>query len=103
MAAHCIQATEKLLGKEHVGKPLLIAIHDFHQKDSMMWSRKALESYLFGAKHIHLPENDYFSNVELIEEHRWNEKFMPSNFSLNQTLKISVQYYIQIKQRLVNF
>jgi hypothetical protein len=69
--------------KEHVaGHPLLIAIHDFHQKDSMMWSRKALESYLFGARRTYsfTPNGGVCENVEFIEEHRWNEKVIPSNF-----------------------
>ncbi|MGO2348471.1 hypothetical protein [Pseudoalteromonas nigrifaciens] len=74
---------KKYWEKEHVaGHPLLIAIHDFHQKDSMMWSRKALESYLFGARRTYsfTPESGLCENVEFIEEHRWNEKVIPSNF-----------------------
>jgi hypothetical protein len=74
---------KKYWEKEHVaGHPLLIAIHDFHQKDSMMWSRKALESYLFGARRTYsfTPDSGLCENVEFIEEHRWNEKVIPSNF-----------------------
>ena len=74
---------KKYWEKEHVtGHPLLIAIHDFHQKDSMMWSRKALESYLFGARRTYsfTPENGLCENIKLIYEHNWNAKVIPSNF-----------------------
>jgi len=74
---------KKYWEKKHVtGHPLLIAIHDFHQKDSMMWSRKALESYLFGARRTYsfTPENGLVENIELIDEHNWNTKTIPSNF-----------------------
>ncbi|MEM5503744.1 hypothetical protein WNY81_02690 [Shewanella frigidimarina] len=74
---------KKYWEKEHVGgHPLLIAIHDFHQKDSMMWSRKALEAYLFGARRTYTftPESGLCENIDIIEEHRWNEKVIPSNF-----------------------
>lgn len=69
--------------KDHVkGHPLIIAIHDFHQKDSMMWSRKALESYLFGARRTYAftPKSGLVENIELITEHHWNSKVIPSNF-----------------------
>lgn len=74
---------KKYSEKEHVkGHPLLIAIHDFHQKDSMMWSRKALESYLFGVRRRYsfTLENGFCESIEFVEEHRWKEKVIPSNF-----------------------
>ncbi|MFM2608115.1 hypothetical protein AAFX30_10870 [Vibrio chagasii] len=74
---------KKYWEKAHVAEhPLVIAIHDFHQKDSMMWSRKALEVYLFGAKrtYSYSPESGLVENVDLITEHRWNDKVIPSNF-----------------------
>lgn len=74
---------KKYWEKEHVmGHPLLIAIHDFHQKDSMMWSRKALETYLFGARRTYssTSKNTLCENMELVEEHHWNGKTIPSSF-----------------------
>jgi hypothetical protein len=74
---------KKYWEKEHVkGRPLLIAIHDFHQKDSMMWSRKALESYLFGARRTYTftPEDGVVENVEFITNHVWGDKKIPSSF-----------------------
>ncbi|WP_318421777.1 hypothetical protein [Photobacterium leiognathi] len=78
--------------KEHVaGNPLLIAIHDFHQTDSMMWSRSALERYLYGAERQHRFENgEVIQEVTQISEHRWNEKVIPSNyFALDDAKNIS--------------
>lgn len=74
---------KKYWEKDHVsGHPLLIAIHDYHQKDSMMWSRPALETYLYGAKRTYSisPQNTIEQHVETIAEHRWNDKVIPSNF-----------------------
>tara|TARA_B110000196_G_scaffold217278_1_gene186580 strand:+ start:2212 stop:3543 length:1332 start_codon:yes stop_codon:yes gene_type:complete len=73
---------KKYWEKEHVkGTPLLIAIHDFHQKDSMIWSRRALEKYLYGAeRENHFGENEIIQKVTLIAEHKWNDKVIPSNF-----------------------
>ncbi|MEZ8127649.1 hypothetical protein ACED26_01540, partial [Enterovibrio norvegicus] len=74
---------KKYWEKAHVAEhPLVIAIHDFHQKDSMMWSRKALEAYLFGARrtYSYSPKSGLVENVALITEHRWNDKVIPSNF-----------------------
>jgi len=74
---------KKYWEKAHVAQnPLVIAIHDFHQKDSMMWSRKSLEAYLYGARrtYSYSPENGLVQSVELITEHRWNNKVIPSNF-----------------------
>lgn len=37
---------------EHVkGKPFIIAIHDFHDDHSMIWSHTALTTYLYGYEH----------------------------------------------------
>ncbi|MBT2949677.1 hypothetical protein PO25_17555 [Vibrio anguillarum] len=74
---------KKYWEKAHVAQnPLVIAIHDFHQKDSMMWSRKSLEAYLYGARrtYSYSPEDGLVQSVELITEHRWNNKVIPSNF-----------------------
>jgi len=74
---------KKYWEKSHVsGNPLLIAIHDFHQKDSMMWSRKALESYLFGARRSYsfTPKGGVVESVDIIADHRLGEKVIPSGF-----------------------
>jgi len=73
---------KKYWEKEHVkGNPLLIAIHDFHQKDSMIWSRSALEKYLYGAeRENHFSASGVLQKVKVIEEHKWNDKVIPSNF-----------------------
>lgn len=84
---------KKYWEKEHVtGNPLLIAIHDFHQKDSMMWSRSALERYLYGAeRRHHFDENGKIvQEVTQMAEHRWNGKVIPSNyFELEDAKNIS--------------
>lgn len=69
--------------KDHVaGHPLLIAIHDFHQRDSMMWTRPGLETYLFGAKRTYSISStrEIVQGVELIAEHQWKGKVIPSGF-----------------------
>ncbi len=73
---------KKYWEKDHVkGNPLLIAIHDFHQKDSMIWSRSALEKYLYGAERTHsFGVGGVKQEVEKIEEHKWGDKVIPSNF-----------------------
>ncbi|RLA54506.1 MAG: hypothetical protein DRR42_01615 [Gammaproteobacteria bacterium] len=74
---------KKYWEKPHVaGNPLVLAIHDYHQKDSMMWSRKGLEAYLYGAVRTSefSPEAGLVENVELINEHRWKGKVIPSGF-----------------------
>lgn len=74
---------KKYWEKKHVaGHPLIIAIHDFHQRDSMMWSRSGLETYLYGAKRKHrVNENMYVEQkVTRIDVHNWKGKEIPSNF-----------------------
>lgn len=75
---------KKYWKKKHVvGHPLLIAIHDFHQQDSMMWSRPGLETYLYGAKRTHQvnKSTDIKQNVVKIITHNWKGKRdIPSNF-----------------------
>ncbi|TNF09577.1 MAG: glycosaminoglycan attachment protein [Gammaproteobacteria bacterium] len=40
-----------------VGNPLVFAIADFHDDQSMLWSSTALETYLYGVRHEHHYEN----------------------------------------------
>ena len=73
---------KKYWEKEHVrGKPLIIAIHDFHMSGSMGWSRTALSEYLYGRR-IRLIEEGGTKEVvnEVIETHKWEDKEIPSNF-----------------------
>jgi len=74
---------KKYWEKEHVADhPLVLAIHDFHQRYSMMWSRQGLETYLYGAerkfefdKHGRIEEK-----VKILENHMWKDKVIPSGF-----------------------
>jgi len=67
---------------EHAkGKPLVIAIADFHDKGSMTWSSTALFEYVYGVRHKH-----HYNGEELvvettpIEQHEYNGKVIPSGF-----------------------
>jgi hypothetical protein len=62
--------------------PLIIAIHDFHAGDSMIWSAPAIEDYLYGVRAswtkdevgtLHITETP-------IAEHEWKGKKIPSGF-----------------------
>lgn len=85
--------TKKYWKKEHVrGKPLVIAIHDYHQTGSMVWSRTALSEYLY-AKRIRLTK-DNNGNKSIIKEdidfHEYEGKKIPSGFfKLPETENIS--------------
>lgn len=74
---------KKYWEKEHVrGKPLVIAIHDYHQNGSMVWSRTALSEYLY-ARRIRLitDENGNKSVVkEEIDFHEYEGKRISSGF-----------------------
>ena len=73
---------KKYWEKEHAkGKPLIIAIHDFHMIGSMGWSRTALPEYLYGRRIRLLDKNDENKLInEIIETHQWGGKEIPSNF-----------------------
>ncbi len=84
---------KKYWEKEHVrGKPLVIAIHDYHQTGSMVWSRTALSDYLY-AKRIRLTK-DSNGNSSIVKEdidfHEYEGKRIPSGFfKLPETENIS--------------
>lgn len=68
---------------EHVkDSPLIFAIADFHDDQSMQWSSNALISYLYGVKH----EFDYDEEGQLIisalkiDKHELNGKEIPSGY-----------------------
>ena len=67
---------------DHVrDKPLIIAIHDFHNGGSMTWSRTALQDYLYGVR-LRIKEDNGSRRVtqEKIETHSWLGKTIPSGF-----------------------
>lgn len=68
--------------KDHVaGKPLIIAIHDFHMPGSMTWSRTALSEYLYGIRtRLEQRDGKEVAVSEPIERHIWQGKEIPSNF-----------------------
>lgn len=74
---------KKYWEKDHVkGKPLVLAIHDFHMPGSMSWSRAGLSEYLYGIRsRIGInSEGQEIAIHEKINEHCWNGKSIPSNF-----------------------
>lgn len=69
--------------KKHVqGKPLVIAIQDFHALGSMTWSSSALLEYLYGLKQIEVPGADGVSKLETVavERYEWKGKTIPAGF-----------------------
>lgn len=63
------------------GKPLLIAIQDFHQPFAMTVTFPALASYLYGWRHIPSDENGRLViTPERIDVHRYGNKEIPSGF-----------------------
>jgi len=68
---------------EHVkGKPLVFAIADFHEANSMVWSHSALWQYLYGMRYEHIASEDgsYHISPQKIVSHRLGEKEIPSGF-----------------------
>jgi hypothetical protein len=74
---------KKYWKKSHVtGKPLIIAIHDYHMPGSMTWSGSSLHEYLYGVRTrlILDKEGKQTPSLEKINEHSWGNKVIPSNF-----------------------
>jgi hypothetical protein len=73
---------KKYWEKPHVqGKPLIIAIHDYHMPGSMTWTRNSLVEYLYGMRARVVVKDGKNSVVEeKIESHTWQDKTIPSNF-----------------------
>lgn len=65
-----------------VGKPLVIAIQDFHVQGSMAYTGTAFGSYLYGLKHE--PNLDEQGKLTILakklERHEWGSKFIQSGF-----------------------
>ncbi|WP_217525177.1 hypothetical protein [Vibrio metschnikovii] len=69
---------KKYWEKAHVaGKPLVFAIHDFHNTGSMTWSRTALMEYLYGVRASIV---DGKPKAIRINTHEWKGKSIPSGF-----------------------
>lgn len=64
------------------GNPLVIAIADFHDDQSMLWSSTALINYLYGVRHKFYHDNhgQLIITPEVIEKHNDGEKTIPSGF-----------------------
>jgi hypothetical protein len=68
---------------DHVkGKPFVIAIADFHDDQSMLWSSTALLRYLYGVKHDfrHDDRGNLIVSPLKIESHNFGTKKIPSGF-----------------------
>ncbi len=64
-----------------VGKPLVLAVQDFHAPGSMVHSNTGLQEYLYGLKQDVVEEDGQSKVVTSpIECHQWEGKRIPSNF-----------------------
>jgi hypothetical protein len=69
---------KKYWEKEHVaGKAFILAIHDYHNANAMVWSRTALSDYLYGIRTRIVNDETL---VEKIDKHSWEGKEIPSGF-----------------------
>lgn len=73
---------KKYWNKNHVqGNPLIFAIADFHDDQSMQWSSNALMRYLYGYSVETKFENGQFiHSVAKIDKHQVGNKTIPSDF-----------------------
>lgn len=72
-------------GMEHVkGHPLVFAVADFHEDQSMTWTSPALLEYLYGVTHDFTFDNagQLVISPLKIESHEYNGKIIPSGFFL---------------------
>ncbi|MGA7509473.1 MAG: hypothetical protein WBW72_14345 [Erwinia billingiae] len=68
---------------DHVkGNPLVFAIADFHEANSMVWSHSALWQYLYGMRYEHITSDDgsYHIAPKKIISHKLGDKEIPSGF-----------------------
>lgn len=74
---------KKYWEKEQIADvPLVFAIADFSSPGSMVYSRSALERYLYGYSFEAVPDEKgrAIANPVKIIEHRWGDKVVPSGF-----------------------
>jgi hypothetical protein len=72
--------------KDVVGYPLVFAIADFHEKQSMTWTSTALMNYLYGVSHDFLYDDKgqlIITPIKL-ETHEYEGKQIPSGFFLQE-------------------
>ena len=64
------------------GKPIVLAIQDFHARRSMTFTNSTLSPYLYGVEHLSYLEPNGTLRVKLnkIQEHRWGSKTIESGF-----------------------
>lgn len=64
------------------GSPLVFAIADFHEPQSMLWSSSALFKYLYGIEHdfFHDENGNLVIDTLKVTVHKYNEKEIPSGF-----------------------
>lgn len=64
------------------GNPLVFAIADFHDDQSMQWSSNALINYLYGVKHdfSHDKDGNLVISALKIEKHQVGDKVIPSGY-----------------------
>lgn len=68
---------------DHIrGLPLVFAIADFHDDQSMLWTSTALHNYLYGVRHEYYHDENGQLIIEptRIETHEFNGKKIPSGF-----------------------
>jgi hypothetical protein len=64
------------------GHPLILAIADFHDDGSMLWTSTALSSYLYGTRHDwhHDDKGKLIITPSKVESHQFGAKQIPSGF-----------------------
>ena len=64
------------------GNPLVFAIADFHDDQSMQWSSNALINYIYGVKHdfSHDKDGNLVISALKIEKHQVGDKAIPSGY-----------------------
>lgn len=75
--------SKKYWDLRHVtGKPLVFAIADFHDDQSMLWTSTALFNYLYGVRHeFHYDERGQLVISPIkIETHKVDDKVIPSGY-----------------------
>jgi hypothetical protein len=62
------------------GKPLVLAIQDFHSRGAMTWSNSGLREYLYGIRQIEDPATPGKITSQPIDVYRWQGKEIPAGF-----------------------
>jgi hypothetical protein len=69
--------------KAHVqGKPLVVAVQDFHAPGAMVWSNSGLVEYLYGIKQTEVEDDKHQITLEskIVEKYEWKGKVIPAGF-----------------------